>query len=75
MPDTANTRVKVTSLPREFYFNGSRIPDPDPGMSVEQVREMITPRFPELATAAVNGPEDTGTAQRYTFVRSIGEKG
>lgn len=67
--------LKVTTLPREFYYNGTKIPDPNPSMSSEQVRDMLTPRFPELATAAIKGPEDTGTAQRFTFVRAIGEKG
>jgi PRTRC genetic system protein C len=60
--------LKVETLHREFFYNGTRIPDPAPGMSVEQVREMLTPCFPELA-------EDTGTALRYSFSRAIGSKG
>jgi hypothetical protein len=31
----ATTTLKTTSLPREFVFNGSRIPDPDPQMSID----------------------------------------
>jgi PRTRC genetic system protein C len=69
------TTLKVSALPREFFYNGTKIPDPNPNMSIEQVREMLTPQFPELATAAIKGPEDAGTAQRITFVRAIGEKG
>jgi hypothetical protein len=38
--------LKVETLHREFFYNGTRIPDPAPGMSVEQVREMLTPSFP-----------------------------
>jgi PRTRC genetic system protein C len=76
MTETSSTiRLKVVALPREFYYNGTKIPDPNPNMSVEQVRDMLTPRYPELATAAIQGPEDMGTAQRITFVRAIGEKG
>jgi PRTRC genetic system protein C len=76
MTETSSTiRLKVVALPREFYYNGTKIPDPNPNMSVEQVRDMLTPRFPELATAAIQGPEDMGTEQRITFVRAIGEKG
>lgn len=60
---------------REFSYNGVRIPDPAPQMSVEQVREMLTPTFPEIATASLTGPEDTGTVLRYTFSRAIGSKG
>jgi PRTRC genetic system protein C len=67
--------LKVETLHREFFYNGTRIPDPAPGMSVEQVRELLTPSFPEIATATLEGPEDTGTALRYSFRRAIGSKG
>jgi PRTRC genetic system protein C len=67
--------LKVETLHREFFYNGTRIPDPAPGMSVEQVRELLTPSYPELATAMLEGPEDTGTALRYSFSRAIGSKG
>jgi PRTRC genetic system protein C len=67
--------LKAAVLPREFYYQGSRIPDPNPQMSVEEVRELLTPSYPEIATATVTGPEDTGTALRYIFARAIGSKG
>lgn len=69
------TTLKISTLPREFVFNGSRIPDPDPQMSIEQVRDLLTPSYPEIATATVTGPEDTGTGLRYSFSRAIGSKG
>ena len=34
-----------------------------------------TPTCPEIATATLVGPEDTGSALRYTFSRAIGSKG
>jgi len=67
--------LKAAVLPREFYYQDSRIPDPNPQMSVDEVRELLTPSYPEIATATVTGPEDTGTALRYTFARAIGSKG
>jgi PRTRC genetic system protein C len=67
--------LKAAVLPREFYYQGSRIPDPNPQMSVDEVRELLTPSYPEIATATVTGPEDTGTVLRYTFARAIGSKG
>jgi PRTRC genetic system protein C len=67
--------LKAEVLLREFNYNGVRIPDPAPQMTVEQVREMLTPTFPEIATASLTGPEDTGTVLRYTFSRAIGSKG
>ena len=69
------SNLKAEALLREFFYNGVRIPDPAPQMSVEQVREMLTPSFPEIATASLTGPEDTGTVLRYTFSRAIGSKG
>ena len=67
--------LKAEVLLREFNYNGVRIPDPAPQMSVEQVRDLLTPTYPEIATATLTGPEDTGAALRYTFSRAIGSKG
>ena len=33
-------------LHREFFYNGTRIPDPAPSLTVEQVRELLTPSSP-----------------------------
>jgi PRTRC genetic system protein C len=69
------SNLKTEALLREFYYNGVRIPDPGPELSVEQVRDLLTPNYPEIATASVSGPEVTGSALRYTFSRAIGSKG
>ena len=44
------TTLKTSNLPREFVFNGTRISDPNPSMSIEQVRDLLTPSYPEIAT-------------------------
>jgi PRTRC genetic system protein C len=67
--------LKTQVLLREFYYSGVRIPDPGPELTVEQVRDLLTPTYPEIATASVTGPEDTGSALRYNFSRAIGSKG
>lgn len=67
--------LKVENLQREFFYDGTRIPDPGPALTVEQVRDLLTPQFPEVVTASVSGPEVVGTALRYTFSRAIGTKG
>ena len=67
--------LKAEALACEFQYNGIRIPDPGPELSVEQVRDLLTPQFPEIATASVSGPEATGSVMRYTFSRAIGTKG
>ena len=69
------SKLQAQVLLREFNYNGVRIPDPAPQMSVEQGRDLLTPQFPEIATATLTGPEDTGTTLRYTFNRAIGSKG
>ncbi|MFP5207303.1 MAG: PRTRC system protein C [Acidobacteriota bacterium] len=67
--------LKVEAIEREFIYNGTRIPDPAPQMTAEEVRDLLTPTYPEIATATLTGPEDTGNALRYTFSRAIGSKG
>ncbi len=68
--------VTVAALPRELYLNDdTRLPDPSPDLPVEQVQDMLTTAYPELATAKVEGPVDTGKALRFTFRRFIGSKG
>ena len=75
-PNTSSkTTLKTTLLPREFVYNGAKIPDPNPAMPVEQVRELLTAAYPEIATASITGPEDAGRVLRYTFNRAIGSKG
>jgi PRTRC genetic system protein C len=69
------SNLKTEVLLREFQYNGVRIPDPGPELTVDQVRDLLTPAYPEIATASVTGPEDTGSALRYTFNRAIGTKG
>jgi PRTRC genetic system protein C len=38
--------LKAEVLLREFSYNGVRIPDPAPQMTVEQVREMLFKKTP-----------------------------
>jgi PRTRC genetic system protein C len=67
--------IKVDTLDRIFTYNGARLPDPNPAFTVEQVRDMYVNAYPELATAAVEGPEATGEGLQYKFVRAVGAKG
>ena len=67
--------LKTALLPREFVYNGAKIPDPNPEMTVEQIRDLLTAAYPEISTAAVSGPEDAGRCLRYTLTRAIGSKG
>jgi len=67
--------VNVEVLQRSFRYQGVVLPDPDPNMSVEQVRDMYVATYPELATAAVEGPSPVDGWMEYTFTRAVGAKG
>lgn len=67
--------LTVSKMARLFQFNGIRLPDPNPSMSVDEVKALYAGQYPELATALVNGPEAVGDKMRYSFERAIGSKG
>jgi PRTRC genetic system protein C len=67
--------VKVEKLERVFLFNGAKLPDPNPEFSVEQVRDMYVNTYPELATAAIEGPTPVSGTMQYVFTRAVGAKG
>ena len=67
--------MKTSPMRREFSFNGVKLPDPNPAMSVEDVRGVLAMQYPEIATAVVTGPEPVGDMMKYTFERAIGSKG
>ena len=63
------------ALTKEFVYNGVKLPPPSPEMSVEDVRQAYLPAYPELATAAIEGPDITDGKMVYRFVRAVGAKG
>lgn len=67
--------IEVKKLKREFSYNGMTLMDPGPTFSPEQVRDVYSAQYPELTTAAVDGPEHKGGVAHYTFVRAAGAKG
>ena len=67
--------MTVTPAVRIFGYSGVDLPDPDPRLSPEEVKAAYTTLYPELATAAINGPEAVGDKLRYEFVRAVGVKG
>ncbi len=67
--------LSISKMTRTFQFLGVRLPDPNPSMTVDEVKALYTAQYPELATAVVNGPEAIGDKMRYTFERAIGSKG
>lgn len=67
--------MEVASIVREFVFNGTKLPDPNPEANPEQVRDILATSHPELATAAMDGPAVKDNVHTYTFVKSVGTKG
>ena len=62
-------------LSRYFEFNGQKLPDPNPRLSVEDVRTLYAHQYPDIATASITGPEAIGDKLRYQFTRAIEIRG
>lgn len=67
--------IDAKPLSRNFTYNRVKLPDPDAKMTPEEVKNLYSHQYPELATAAITGPEATGEQLLYSFVRAIGTKG
>ena len=61
-------------MARVFMYDGRPFPDPDPALSVEDVRGQLSEFFPELANAETR-EERRGGDTVFTFTRRIGTKG
>jgi len=61
-------------MTRVFVYDGREHPDPDPTLSVEDVKRLFGDFFPEVATAEVRTAQ-RGEDQVVEFVRRVGTKG
>ena len=61
-------------MARIFVYDNREFPDPDPGLSVEEVRRQLMEFFPELANAETR-EDRRGDDTLYTFSKRIGTKG
>lgn len=61
-------------MARIFIVDQREFPDPDPALTVEQVREMMATFFPELANAT-HTERQRGEDTIYEFQRRVGTKG
>ncbi|MBV9308221.1 MAG: PRTRC system protein C [Acidobacteriaceae bacterium] len=64
----------MCTLDRRFVYNGLHLPDPNPKLTPEQVRDAYAVTYPEITTAAIEGPEIMEGTLRYKFTRAIGTK-
>ena len=67
--------ITEARMSREFSYQGVRLPDPNPSMTPEEVRQFFATQFPDITTASITGPEADGEKLRYSFTRAIGAKG
>jgi PRTRC genetic system protein C len=74
LPSAKGAVMEVHRLERELLYNGVKLPDNAPTITSEQVRETYTHLYPEIATAAIEGPETVAGKLVYKFVRAIGAK-
>jgi len=67
--------VTITPTARIFTFCGIQLPDINPRLSPDEIKAAYSTLYPELATAAISGPEAMGNKLRYEFLISVGAKG
>jgi len=61
-------------MARKFLYDGKPLDDPDPGMSIEDVRQFYANVFPELFNAS-NTEKKDGEDTVITFAKRVGVKG
>ncbi len=61
-------------MARKFVYDNREYPDPDPSMTVEQVKASMASFLPELANAAVQERQQ-GHDTVYEFEKRVGTKG
>lgn len=61
-------------MARKFVYDGKDWPDPDPTKTPEEVRQIMTDFYPELATAEVRETKQ-GEDTYYEFLKKTGTKG
>jgi PRTRC genetic system protein C len=59
---------------RVFSYDSREFPDPDPNMTVDEVRQSLTTFFPELSNAETKTVK-RGDDEVTSFVKRVGTKG
>ncbi len=67
--------MQIDKLVRSFRYNGVRLTDPNQDFSLNQVRDFYANVYPEITSADIEGPEQIGAEQVYTFRKAVGTKG
>ncbi len=62
-------------LPRVFRYNSVELEDPGPEHDPVDVRNLYSATYPEIVSAAIEGPELKDGKRVYTFRKAVGTKG
>ena len=68
------TETKPAVKERVFVADNREFPDPDPSMSVDDVKKLLSDFMPELANADVKESEKDGKTY-VSFIKKVGNKG
>ena len=66
--------MKVTKIERTFEFKGKKLEDPNPKMTVDQVRSFYAAEIPELVNVTWKEEQD-GNKLNVSFQAAVGKKG
>jgi len=67
--------MEKSIVTRKFIFKGKVLDDPNPHLSIEEVKRHYSTVYPEITTASVEGPKYKGGSHEYTFKTSVGTLG
>jgi PRTRC genetic system protein C len=67
--------MTIETMNREFRYDQLRLPDPNPRLTVDEVRTAFSATYPEIATATLTGPEAVGNKLVYHFTKAIEIRG
>ena len=61
-------------MARIFVYDGREHPDPDPGASIDQIKDIMSTYFPDIANAS-HKQEKRGADTLHIFAKRYGTKG
>lgn len=67
--------LEIKFLKRKFLYDSVELPDPNPELSKEGVRDLLANQYPELTAGTIVGPRVEGEYQIFEFKTALGTKG
>ena len=71
----AEPTTPVAAPTRQFLYNGKAYDDPDPALSVDEVRKYLADFYEELTNADAEEQTQADGTLQVTFRRRVGTKG